>query len=749
MKKNYFCDEGQQMLIKNNLKMSTLRFRAVEKATSRQPMEVKSPSVKTSEYFGINVFTKKKMQEYLSQEAYNSVMEAIRKGEKVDRKVSNQIASGMKAWAIDRGATHYTHWFHPLTGATAEKHDAFFEPASDSSVIENFDGGKLVQQEPDASSLPSGGMRNTFEARGYTAWDPSSPAFIMGNTLSIPSVYISFKGDSLDYKTPLLRSLEAVNKAAVGLCNYFDKNVSKVTVGLGCEQEYFLVDDALFNARPDLKLTDRTLMGHSSAKDQQLSDHYFGYIPMRVTAFMHEFEIEAYKLGIPVKTRHNEVAPNQYECAPVFEEANLATDHNQLLMTIMKKVAKKHNFKVLFHEKPYKDVNGSGKHCNWSLITNTGINLFAPGKTPKTNMLFLSFFVAVIKGVYEYQDLLRSSIVSLGNEHRLGASEAPPAIMSVFLGEEMNKILEEIVTRVSGRKMSPDEKTELKLDVGNIPEIMPDNTDRNRTSPFAFTGNRFEFRAVGSSINVASPLLVLNTIVASQLIEFKREVDKLIESGVKKDEAIFQVIKKFTLAAKNVRFDGNNYSEEWAKEAEKLGLTNVNDVLEALTAIVSPESRKLFTEMKVLNEHELEARLEIEMEKYTKKIQIESRVLGDLAINHVLPTVYRYQNVLIENVKGLKEVFSDGDYEKLSVTQLESIREISSRAAMVNIKVNNMIDARRKANVIEEVDKKAKEYSNEVKPYLDEIRYQIDHLEMIVDDEMWPLPKYRELLFIR
>ncbi len=729
--------------------MGKLRFKAVDKAVSREPLEVNAPSAKTSEYYAINVFNKKKMQEYLSQEAFNSVMEAIDKGKKVDRKVANQIASGMKAWAVDRGATHYTHWFHPLTGATAEKHDAFFEPAEDTSVIENFDGGKLVQQEPDASSLPSGGMRNTFEARGYTAWDPSSPAFVYGNTLSIPSVYVSFKGDSLDYKTPLLKSIEAVDKAAVDLCNYFDKNVSKVIVGLGCEQEYFLVDDALFNARPDLKLTDRTLMGHSSAKDQQLSDHYFGYIPMRVAAFMREFEIEAYKLGIPIKTRHNEVAPNQYECAPVFEEANLATDHNQLLMTIMKKVAKKHHFKVLFHEKPYKDVNGSGKHCNWSLITDTGVNLFSPGKTPKTNMLFLSFFVSVIRGVFEYQDLLRSSIVSLGNEHRLGASEAPPAIMSVFLGEEMNKILDEIETRVSGKKMTPDEKTELKLDVGKIPEIMPDNTDRNRTSPFAFTGNRFEFRAVGSSTNVASPMIALNTIVAKQLKEFKREVDKLIEKGVKKDEAIFQVIKIFILASKKVRFDGNNYSDEWKKEAEKRGLTNVSDVLEALTAMVSKESADVFSEMKVFTHRELDARLEIDMEKYTKKLQIEARVLGDLAINHILPTVYGYQNVLIKNVRGLKELFSSADFEKLAGTQLESIKEISGRTAMVNIKVNNMIDERRKANVIEEVDKKAKEYSSKVKPYLEEIRYQIDHLEMIVDDEMWPLPKYRELLFIR
>ncbi len=747
---NYiFVVKLYEYITKKPINMSTLRYKAVEQAISRPTLKVEAPSVKTSEYFAVNVFNKKKMQEYLSQEAFDSVMQAINKGTKVDRKVSNQISSGMKAWAIDRGATHYTHWFHPLTGATAEKHDAFFEPASDAYVIENFDGGKLVQQEPDASSLPSGGMRNTFEARGYTAWDPSSPAFVMDHTLCIPSVYVSFKGDSLDYKTPLLKSIEAVDKAAVDLCNYFDKNVTKVNVGLGCEQEYFLVDDALFNARPDLKLTDRTLMGHSSAKDQQLADHYFGYIPMRVAAFMREFEIEAYKLGIPVKTRHNEVAPNQYECAPVFEEVNLAVDHNQLLMTIMRKVAKKHRFKVLFHEKPYNNVNGSGKHCNWSLLTDTGVNLFSPGKTPKTNMLFLSALVSVIKGVFEYQDILRASIVSLGNEHRLGAAEAPPAIMSIFLGEEMNRTLNEIETRVSGKKMSPDEKTELKLDVGKIPEIMPDNTDRNRTSPFAFTGNRFEFRAVGSSANVAFPMMTLNSIVARQLKEFKKEVDTFIEKGVNKDEAIFQVIKKFVLASKKVRFDGNNYSEEWVKEAAGRGLTNVNDVLDSLTSIVSRESKDLFSEMKVFSEHELEARLEIDMEKHTKKIQIEARVLGDLAVNHILPTVYRYQNVLIENVKGLKSLFPGDEFEKMAANQMETIREISTRAGIVNTKVNQMIDERRKVNVIEDIREKAKGYNDNVKPYLGEIRYQIDHLEMIVDDEIWPLPKYRELLFIR
>ncbi len=729
--------------------MKTLRFKAVEKAVSRQALDVILPSVKTSEYFAVDVFNRSTMQEYLSREAFDSVMEAIEKGTKVDRKVSSQVSQGMKAWAISRGATHYAHWFHPLTGATAEKHDAFFEPTTEARVIENFDGTKLVQQEPDASSFPSGGMRNTFEARGYTAWDPSSPAFVMGNTLCIPSVYVSFKGDSLDYKTPLLKSIEAIDKAGVDLCSYFESNVTKVNVGLGCEQEYFLVDDALFNARPDLKLTERTLMGHSSAKDQQLADHYFGYIPLRVGAFMREFEIEAYKLGIPLKTRHNEVAPNQYESAPVFEEGNLAVDHNQLLMTIMKRVAKKHNFEVLFHEKPYKGVNGSGKHCNWSLLTDTGINLLSPGKTPKTNMLFLAFFVSVIKGVYEYQDLLKASIVSLGNEHRLGASEAPPAIMSVFLGDEMNRVLDEIESKVSAGKMDKDEKTELKINVGKIPEIMPDNTDRNRTSPFAFTGNRFEFRAVGSSANVAYPMIVLNTIVARQLREFKKELDKFLESGIQKDEAIFRVIKKFIIASKKIRFDGNNYSGEWKEEAEARGLSLCNDVLDLLKNIVSPEAKELFSEFKVFSEHELDARLEIYIEKYNKKMQIESRVLGDLAINHILPVVYKYQNVLIENVNGLQKLFKSPDSERLSSPQMMNIEEISSRTVAVFTRVNDMIEERRKANKIEDNDLKAREYNDKIKPFLDEIRYEIDHLEMIVDDEMWPLPKYRELLFIR
>jgi glutamine synthetase len=729
--------------------MATLRFKALSQTIERQPIEVEFPSAKISDYFAINVFTKRKMQEYLSREAFESVMNAINSGVPINRKYANQIAAGMKSWAIDRGATHYAHWFHPLTGSTAEKHDAFFEPSSENIMMESFDGGKLVQQEPDASSFPSGGMRNTFEARGYTAWDPSSPAFVFENTLCIPSVFVSFKGDSLDYKTPLLKSLSAIDKAALDVCQYFDKSVAKVNVTLGCEQEYFLIDDSLYNARPDLKLCDRTLMGHSSAKDQQLADHYFGSIPLRVSSYMRDFEIEAYKLGIPLKTRHNEVAPNQYECAPVFEEANLAVDHNQLLMTLMKKVAQRHHFQVLFHEKPYKGVNGSGKHCNWSMVTDTGVNLLGPGTTPRTNLWFITFLVNVIKGVYENQDLLRASIASLGNEHRLGASEAPPSIMSVFLGDQMNSILDEIETRVSDRKMSPDEKAELKLDVGKIPEILLDNTDRNRTSPFAFTGNRFEFRAVGASTNVAAPMIALNTIVARQLQKFKVEVDGLLEKDIKKDEAIFQVLKKYIIESKNIRFDGNGYGEEWLKEAERRGLTNITDTLEAITAYVSQKTKALFTELKVMSPAELDARYEIELEKYIKKVQIEARILGDLSINHILPTVFKYQNQLIKNVKGLQTLLDEKDYEKLASRQLQSIKEISSRAALIHIKVNNMVDERRKANVIEDLEEKAKMYSENVKPYLSEIRYQIDHLELIVDDEIWPLPKYRELLFTK
>ncbi len=730
--------------------MGVIRFKALDEALSRNPVEVKLPSVKTSEYFGVNVFDCRKMQEYLSLEAYKCVTDSIYKGTKLDRKVANQIASGMKAWAIERGATHYTHWFHPLTGTTAEKHDAFFESYQGTGVIENFHGGKLVQQEPDASSFPSGGMRNTFEARGYTAWDPSSPAFVMENTLCIPSVFVSFKGDSLDYKTPLMKSLANLDGAAVEVCNLFDRNVERVNVTLGCEQEYFLVDTALYNARPDLKLTERTLMGHSSAKDQQLADHYFGSIPLRVASYMRDFEVEAYKLGIPVKTRHNEVAPNQYECAPVFEEANLAVDHNQLLMTLMKKVAQRHNFQLLLHEKPYKGINGSGKHCNWSMVSDTGVNLLSPGKTPKNNLLFITFLVNIMKSVYDNQDLLRASIISLGNEERLGADEAPPSIMSVFLGDQMNSILDEIENRVTEHKMTPDMKAELKLDVGKIPELLPDNTDRNRTSPFAFTGNRFEFRAVGSSANVSAPLIVLNTIVADQLKRFKKDVDKVIDTkNRKKDEAIFQVLKDLIARSKNIRFDGDGYSREWEEEAKRRGLSNIKDSLSALEAIVSRQAKKLFIQNRVLSERELEARYGINLEKYTKKIQIEARVLGDLSVNHILPTVYRYQNILIENVKGLKELFPGDEYSRLAAQQIETIKEISERASIVKSEVDDMIEERKKANIIKDPMEKARNYSRNVKPYLNSIRYQIDHLELIVDDGIWPLPKYRELLFTK
>jgi glutamine synthetase len=729
--------------------MGTLRFKALRDSIGRPIPEIRYPSAKISDYFGIDVFSKRKMQEYLSREAFEDVNKAIQTGAPLNRKFADQIASGMKSWAIERGATHYTHWFHPLTGSTAEKHDAFFEPSGDNIMIESFDGGKLVQQEPDASSFPSGGMRNTFEARGYTAWDPSSPVFVFEKTLCIPSVFISFKGDSLDYKTPLLKSLAAIDQAASEVCQFFDRSVARVNVTLGCEQEYFLVDDALFNARPDLKLTDRTLMGHSSAKDQQLADHYFGSIPQRVSNFMKDFEIEAYKLGIPIKTRHNEVAPNQYECAPVFEEANLAVDHNQLMMTLMKKVARRHRFQVLFHEKPYKGVNGSGKHCNWSMVTDTGVNLLGPGSTPRTNLWFISFLVNVIKAVHDNQDLLRASIASLGNEHRLGASEAPPAIMSVFLGDQMNKILEELEVRVPDSKMSPDEKAELKLDVGKIPEILLDNTDRNRTSPFAFTGNRFEFRAVGASANVSAPLIVLNTIVARQLKRFKKDVEKAMEQELKKDEAIFQVLKRYIIESKKIRFDGNGYSNEWKKEAERRGLSNIKSAFEALKAYVSKESMELFSEMNVMSPGELQARYEIELEKYTKKLQIEARVLGDLSLNHILPTVFQYQNMLVENVKGLQLVLDEKEVVSYTSMQVQSLREISRHASLVHSKVNDMVEARKKANALEDPEKKADAYEKHVKPYLSEIRYEIDHLELIVDDKIWPLPKYRELLFIK
>ena len=728
--------------------MATIRFKALQELFSRQAQTVSYPSEKASDYFGVNVFDMEKMKKYLPKEAYKSVKRAMKEGTGIDRKVADQVAASMKEWAISRGATHYTHWFHPLTDATAEKHDAFFEIDMEGRPFESFDGKLLAQQEPDASSFPSGGIRNTFEARGYTAWDPSSPAFVVGNTLCVPTIFVSYTGEALDYKAPLFRALNELDKAAVEVCQYFDKNVTKVISTLGWEQEYFLIDTALYQARPDLSLTNRTLMGHTSAKDQQLDDHYFGSIKERVAAFMKDLEIEAHKLGIPLKTRHNEVAPNQFECAPIFEETNLAVDHNQLLMDLIKKIAKRHYFTALLHEKPFAGINGSGKHNNWSMATDTGVNLLAPGKNPKGNLQFLTFLVNTIKAVYDHSDALRASIMSAGNQHRLGANEAPPSIISVFIGKKLTQMLDDLEVSVPSGKMTPDEKTELKLNIGKIPEILLDNTDRNRTSPFAFTGNRFEFRAVGSDENCASPMIVLNTAVANQLKEFKKEVDDLIENkGLKKDEAIFQVLRKYIKYSKKVRFEGNGYSKEWEEEAARRGLTNIKSAIEAYKAYISDKNIKLFEENSVLSKRELEARFEVRVENYTKKIQIESRVLGDLALNHIIPTTIKYQTSLIENVKGLKDLFGEQEYNQVAGERLEIIKQISKHITSIKQKVNEMIEARKVANKVEDPVEKGKLYENNVRPYLDDIRYCIDKLELIVDDEMWPLPKYRELLF--
>ena len=728
--------------------MAKIRFSALKELTDRIPSRSTIPG-RVSEIFGCDVLTIEKMRQYLSTEAFKQLEKKMQNGESIDRSLADQIAAAMKAWAISKGATHYTHWFHPLNGSTAEKHDSFIDIQSNGSVIEVFDGRMLVQQEPDASSFPNGGIRNTFEARGYTAWDPGSPAFINNNTLCIPTVFVAYTGEALDYKTPMLKALALIDKAAVDICQYFDKDIQKVTATLGWEQEYFLVDEALFNARPDLKLCGRTLMGHSSAKDQQLEDHYFGAIPERVNAFMDELEYECHRLGIPVKTRHNEVAPNQYELAPIFEEANLAVDHNQLLMSTMKRIAKHHKFRVLLHEKPFKGINGSGKHNNWSLLTNTGVNLLSPGKNPKSNTQFLVFLVATVKAVLEQEALFKACIVSLGNERRLGGDEAPPVIMSVFLGQQLDAILDEIEQKVSSRKMSPDEKTELKLNVGKIPEIMRDNTDRNRTSPFAFTGNRFEFRAVGSSANCGGAMIVLNTAVAEQLIAFKQETDILIEKGVKKDEAIFQTLRQYIIACKKIRFEGNGYSQEWQTEAARRGLSVESDCISALRAYLSPKARQLFVKNGIFTERELEARYEIKNEIYLKKLQIESRVLGDLALNHIIPTAINYQNTLIMNVKGLKDIFPQQYMDNCEI-QLKAITEISDRIKEIRTLVNDMTKSRKVANnTIPHIVERATAYAQTVLPYLDRIRYHIDKLELIVDDEIWPLPKYRELLFFK
>ncbi|MEM5566758.1 glutamine synthetase III [Psychroserpens sp. AS72] len=728
--------------------MSTLRFHALKQVHLHKPLHIEE-KVRRSEIFGANVFNESTMRQYLTKEAFVSVMDAVEKGSKIDRTVADHISTGMKEWAISKGATHYTHWFQPLTGATAEKHDAFFETIGNGLAIEKFGGGQLVQQEPDASSFPNGGIRNTFEARGYTAWDPTSPAFIYGTTLCIPTVFVSYTGEALDYKTPLLRALQAVDSAAVAVCKYFDKNVKKVNASLGWEQEYFLIDNGLAMSRPDIVLTGRTLLGHSPAKGQQLDDHYFGTIPNRAMAYMRDLETECMLLGIPVKTRHNEVAPNQFELAPIYEEANLAVDHNSLLMDVMDKIAARHNFKVLFHEKPFAGVNGSGKHNNWSLSTNTGINLLSPGKTPMSNLQFLTFFINTIKAVHENEELLRAAIASASNDHRLGANEAPPAIISVFIGAQLTKVLNELENVTNG-KLSPQEKTDLKLNVvGKIPDVLLDNTDRNRTSPFAFTGNKFEFRAVGSTANCANPMTVLNTIVAKQLIDFREEVEGLIDKkSMKKDDAIFNVLREYIKASKHILFEGNGYGEAWEKEAKKRGLSNNKTTPEALKAKVSKKAIALFEELGVMNKVESEARYEIEVEEYTLRIQIEGRVLGDIARNHVVPTAVRYQNILIENVKGLKEIYG-ASFKKLAKEQLNLIEQISSHIEGINSNVTKMTDVRKKANSIENLEKKADVYCNEVKPLFEDIRYHCDKLELLVDDELWPLTKYRELLFTK
>ncbi len=729
--------------------MSHIRFEALKESLSRKPIQIETPAGGVAAYYGENVFGRDAMRLHLSEAAYTTVMAAIEKGERIDRNMAEVIASGMKSWSVSKGATHYTHWFQPLTGTTAEKHDAFFEPVEGGKAIERFGGSQLVQQEPDASSFPNGGIRNTFEARGYTAWDPTSPAFIIGDTLCIPTIFVSYTGDTLDFKTPLLKALAALDKAAVDVCQYFDKNITKVIATLGWEQEYFLVDEALYNARPDLATTGRTLFGAAPAKGQQLDDHYFGSIPDRATSFMRDLEIEAHKLGIPIKTRHNEVAPNQFECAPIFEEINLAVDHNQLLMDLMQKVARRHNFCVLLHEKPYAGVNGSGKHNNWSLATNTGKNLLSPGKTPKTNLQFLTFFINTIKAFHDNDDLLRATIASAGNDHRLGANEAPPAIMSVFLGSQLTAVLNELEEKVKSGKMTPDEKTQLKLNIGKIPDILLDNTDRNRTSPFAFTGNKFEFRAVGSSANCSGAMTVVNTIMTDQLIHFKKDVDALLATGIEKDEAIFQVLRDYIVASKRVRFEGNGYGEEWVVEAKKRGLNNFKTTPEALESWMNKKYIDMFIRHNVLTEREQHARYEIYLETYVKKIQIESRIMGDIAMSDIIPAALSYQNKLIENVRGLKEVLGAAEFKKAAEMQIEMITDISSHINGIKTHVDEMIEARRQANNIEDWKIKADDYCNKVKPYFDIIREHVDKLEMAVADSAWPLPKYRELLFTK
>ncbi|TAE87099.1 MAG: glutamine synthetase type III [Bacteroidetes bacterium] len=728
--------------------MSILRFKAIERVGNRTPIKVNVPSSKVSDYFNVNVFNDAAMKNFLDKEAYEAVVKAIKHGEKIDRKVANQVASGMKNWAMSKDVTHYTHWFQPLTGSTAEKHDAFFEPTDDGRSIEKFAGSALVQQEPDASSFPNGGLRNTFEARGYTAWDPSSPAFIMenanGKTLCIPTIFVSYTGEALDYKAPLLKALHAVENAVVDVCSsYFDKGVNKAFASLGIEQEYFLVDEAFYNARPDLMLTGRTLLGHAPEKGQQLEDHYFGTVPPRVYDFMVDFEVECYKLGIPLKTRHNEVAPGQFECAPNFEEVNLAIDHNQLLMDVMEKVANRHGLKVLLHEKPFAGVNGSGKHNNWSLITNTGVNLLAPGKTPHNNLQFLTFFINVIKAVHSHADLMRASIASASNDHRLGANEAPPAIMSVFIGTQLTHVLEELV---SNKAKTALKASKTSIDIQKIPEILLDNTDRNRTSPFAFTGNKFEFRAVGSSANCANAMIVLNTIMAEQLKQFKTEVDALIKKGKKKEDAILDVLKGYYKSSKHILFEGNGYGDEWVKEAQKRGLNNVKTTPEALNAYITPQSKKLFSSNHIFDERELEARYEIMQENYVKKIDIEAKVLTQLATSHVVPAAIDYQTKLANSIASLK---SAGVNKAAYGTQLEMVQEIATHIKTINDNVKKLMVETDKAHHIADTHKRAVVFCHKVKPYFDIIRAASDSLEFMVEDDLWKLPKYRELLFVK
>ena len=729
--------------------MATLRFNALKETFKRQPVQIDEIE-RRSELFGKNVFNQQAMRQHLTKNALEGVQSAIKKGTKIDRNLAENISSGLKEWAISKGATHYTHWFQPLTGTTAEKHDAFFETLGDEGqAIEKFNGGQLVQQEPDASSFPNGGIRNTFEARGYTAWDPTSPAFVWGTTLCIPTIFVAYTGEALDYKTPLLRSLQSLDKHATEVAQYFDKKVSKVQATLGWEQEYFLIDKALADSRPDITLSGRTVLGHAPAKGQQMDDHYFGSIPNRALNYMKDLEQECMLLGIPVKTRHNEVAPNQFELAPIFEEANLAVDHNSLLMDVMGKVGSRHNLKVLLHEKPFKDVNGSGKHNNWSLSTDTGINLLSPTKKPMKNLQFLTFFINTIKAVYEYEEIIRATIASASNDHRLGANEAPPAIISVFIGSQLTKVLDEL-EKVTHGKLSPEEKTDLKLNiVGKIPEILLDNTDRNRTSPFAFTGNKFELRAVGSLANCADPMTTLNAIVAKQLKDFKIEVDALIkDKKMKKDDAIFNVLREYIKSSKKIRFEGDGYGKAWEEEAAKRGLSNNKSTPEALNAKISKKAIDLFKELKIMSEVEIKARYDIEIEDYSKHIQIEGRILGDIARNHVIPTAIRYQNILIDNVKGIKEIYGNTFKDKAK-EQLKIIESISNHIEHINAEIDEMIEARKKSNAIEDETDKAFAYCNDVKTYFDTIRYHCDKLELLIDDEMWPLTKYREMLFTR